>query len=178
MLYGQRVILRPVVEEDWEQRYQWLTDPEVSSTLPSGTGVPLTPATVKKRTQKYAEGDQSGAYFTVLNLDGKLLGNAQLFKIDPWARKAEFGIWIGDKSVWGQGYGTEVTQVLVQFAFERLNLHKVYLTVDATNAGAIRCYEKAGFQRDGILRDEAYKNGSYVDRILMSLLHSEYVVGS
>lgn len=40
MLYGQRVTLRPVVEEDWELRYEWLSDPVVNRTLPSGSGMP------------------------------------------------------------------------------------------------------------------------------------------
>ncbi len=56
------------------------------------------------------------------------------------------------------------------------NNHKVYLTVDADNPGVIiRSYEKSGFKKDGILRDEVYKNGQYVDRIIMSILKHEYV---
>jgi len=68
-----------------------------------------------------------------------------------------------------------VTRVVLDFAFERLNLHKVYLTVDADNPSAIRSYNKAGFKKDGVLRDEVYKNGQYVDRILMSILKHEYL---
>jgi len=52
----------------------------------------------------------------------------------------------------------------------------VYLTVDTDNPGVIiRSYEKSGFKKDGILRDEVYKNGQYVDRIIMSILKHEYV---
>lgn len=49
MLYGQRVTIRPVVEEDWIQRYEWLSDPTVNRTLPSGSGMPITPSVVKER---------------------------------------------------------------------------------------------------------------------------------
>ena len=56
------------------------------------------------------------------------------------------------------------------------NNHKVYLTADADNPGVIiRSYEKSGFKKDGILRDEVYKNGQYVDRIIMSIFKHEYV---
>lgn len=174
MLYGKRVTLRPVIEEDWELRYEWLTDPVVNQTLPSGSGMPLTPEVIRERTRRYAQADQSAAYFTITREDGIPIGNTQLFNIHPWSRHAEFGIWIGDKKVWGKGYATEVIGVVLDFAFERLNLHKVYLTVDADNPGAIRAYEKAGFYKDGILRDEVFKNGQYVDRIMMSILKDEY----
>ena len=97
-----------------------------------------------------------------------------MFNIHPWSKHAEFGIWIEDKKVWGQGYATEATSVVLKFAFERLNLHKVYLTVDADNLGAIRSYEKSGFKKDGILRDEVYNNGQHVDRIMISILKHEF----
>ncbi|MDV2682792.1 GNAT family protein [Alkalihalophilus lindianensis] len=173
MIKSKRIMLRPVVEEDWELRYKWLSDRDVNATLPSGSGLPLTPNAVRERTRKYAESNDKGIYFTIVGEDNKPIGNAQLFKIDPWNRHAEIGLWIGEKSEWGKGYGTEVTEILVQFAFNRLNLHKVYLTVDADNVGAIRCYEKVGFHSDGILRDEIYKNGKYVNRIYMSLLKTD-----
>ena len=147
MLYGQRVTLRPVVEEDWEKRYEWLSDPVVNRTLPSGSGMPLTPEVVRERTRKYAQTDLSSVYFTIIKEDGIPIGNTQLFNIHPWSKHAEFGIWIGDKMVWGQGYATEVTCIVLDFAFDRLNLHKVYLTVDADNPGAIRSYEKAGLNK-------------------------------
>lgn len=85
--------------------------------------------------------------FTVLQEDGTAIGNAHLFKINFWARHAEFSVWLGKKSVWGQRYGTEVIRLLAEFAFMRLNLHKVYLSVDDDNLGAIRCYEKAGLRK-------------------------------
>lgn len=175
MLFGQRVLLRPMVEEDWELRYKWFSDPDVNLSLTSGNGIPLTPATVKEHTRNDAQMDASSAYFTILKDDGLPIGNAQLVKINPWSRHAEFGIWIGEKTEWGRGYGMEVTHILLRFAYKRLNLHKVYLTVDADNIRAIRCFEKAGFRYEGIMRDEVYKNGVYVDRILMSILSHEYI---
>ncbi|ALC84165.1 acetyltransferase [Bacillus gobiensis] len=174
MLSAKRITLRPVIEDDWEMRYRWLSDPDINKCPPSGTGIPLTPATVRERTLIYAKSDPSRVDFTVLQEDGTAIGNAHLFNVNPWSRKAEFGVWLGEKSVWGQGYGTEVTRVLAEFAFMRLNLHKVYLSVDADNFGGIRCYEKAGFKKDGVLRDDVFKNGQYVDRIIMSLLKKEF----
>ncbi|EPY06293.1 acetyltransferase [Paenibacillus alvei TS-15] len=97
MLYGQRVTLRPVVEDDWEQRYEWLSEPIVNRTLPSGSGIPLTPAVVKERVRGYAQTEPSAVYFTIIKEDGIPIGSTQLFNIHPWSKHAEFGIWIGDK---------------------------------------------------------------------------------
>lgn len=168
-------MLRPVVEDDWELRYKWLVDPEVSATLSSGAGMPLTPAEVKERTAKYAKRNADSAYFTVMELESsENIGSAQLFGINHWARSAELGLWIGEKSSRGKGYGTDIVHTLLGFAFHRLNLHKIMLTVDEDNPGAMRCYEKCGFRRDGILRDEVYKNGRYCNRLLMSILDQEF----
>ncbi|SEQ49561.1 Acetyltransferase (GNAT) domain-containing protein, partial [Virgibacillus subterraneus] len=100
MLKGKRLTLRPVVEEDWELRFKWLSDPEINSTLPSGNGIPLTPNTVRERTRKYAESNDKSVYFTIINKEDKSIGNAQLYKINPWNRNAELGLWIGEKSEW------------------------------------------------------------------------------
>lgn len=142
MIIGKRVILRPIVEEDWALRFKWLSDPEINATLPSGNGLPLTPNTIRERTRKYAASNNESVYFTIVSEDAVLIRNVQLFKINPWNRNAELGLWIGETSAWGKGYGTEVTEMLVQFAFNRLNLHKVYLTVDSDNLGAMDlCWE-------------------------------------
>jgi RimJ/RimL family protein N-acetyltransferase len=84
------------------------------------------------------------------------------------------GIFIGDKSVWDQGYGTDVMRLLLKHGFETLNLNRIYLKVYATNLRAIRCYEKVGYVPEGRLREASYKHGQYVDFILMSVLRSEY----
>ena len=84
------------------------------------------------------------------------------------------GIFIGDKSCWNQGYGTEVMRLLLKHGFETLNLNRIYLHVFATNLRAIRCYEKAGYVPEGRLREAEFKNGQYVDFIVMSVLRSEY----
>lgn len=83
MLYGQRVTLRPVVEEDWEQRYAWLSDPVVNRTLPSGSGMPLTPEVVRERTRRFAQTDLSAVYFTIIKEDCIAIGSTQLFNIHP-----------------------------------------------------------------------------------------------
>jgi len=63
--------------------------------------------------------------------------------------------------------------VLCRFAFEEMNLHKIRLDVYASNAAAVRTYENVGFRREGVLRDEAFRGGRYIDVLRMGLLREE-----
>jgi RimJ/RimL family protein N-acetyltransferase len=84
-----------------------------------------------------------------------------------------FGIGIGVTSMWGKGYGTEATRLLVRHAFQTLNLNRVGLEVYEFNQGAIRCYEKAGFRIEGRLRQSYFADGRYWDTVVMGILREE-----
>jgi RimJ/RimL family protein N-acetyltransferase len=102
---------------------------------------------------------------------------AGLFHLEWTNRSAEFGIFIGDKSLWDKGYGTEVLQVFLQHAFDTLNLNRIYLRVFATNARARRSYEKVGLAAEGTMRQAVFRNGQYIDVHVMSILSSEWRKG-
>jgi diamine N-acetyltransferase len=102
-----------------------------------------------------------------------LVGVCQLVSISPVHRSAELQIRIGDPSARSRGIGTYAIRALVAFAFRDLNLHRVSLHVFATNLRAIRAYEKAGFAREGVLREAAHVDGSYVDLVVMGILRPD-----
>jgi RimJ/RimL family protein N-acetyltransferase len=104
------------------------------------------------------------------------IGNCGFHNIDGRCRSAEVGLFIGEKELWGQGYGTEVMQLLLKHAFETLNLNRLSLDVYETNPGAIRAYEKAGFVQEGRKRQGMYLDGKYVDILIMSVLRDEWSV--
>ncbi|MEH7887318.1 GNAT family protein [Bacillus sp. JJ1609] len=79
-----------------------------------------------------------------------------------------------DPSVWNRGLGTEVTQLVLKYAFEQLNLHRVDLRVLEYNKRAIRCYEKCGFVQEGTEREGALIEGKYETDVFMSILDREY----
>ena len=87
---------------------------------------------------------------------------------------AEVGLFIGDKSCWNKGYGTEVMRLLLRHGFGTLNLNRIFLRVDAANQGGIRAYEKAGFVHEGRFREGTFRDGHYEDMLFMSVLRSEW----
>ena len=99
------------------------------------------------------------------------VGSVYLRDIDRTHKKAEYGIFIGEKDAWGQGYGTWAAKKMIAYAFEKEGLHKLMLRVLAENQGAIRSYEKAGFVREAYLRDEVFLEGQYKDVIYMAVIN-------
>src|SRR5262245_11695325 len=103
----------------------------------------------------------------------RLIGSCQLLGVSPVHRKAELQIRIGEADARGRGYGREAVELLLDFGFRDLNLHRVELTVLDGNETALKTYLAAGFVREGVLREAASIDGRYVDLIQMSILRDE-----
>lgn len=101
----------------------------------------------------------------------KPIGSVYVRDIDHVHHKAEYGIFIGEESARGKGYGTEAARLMIRYCFEELKLHRLFLRVYAENLQAIRSYEKAGFEKEAYLRDDVYVGGRYRDIVLMGILN-------
>ncbi|MCM1272135.1 MAG: GNAT family N-acetyltransferase [Clostridium sp.] len=106
--------------------------------------------------------------------DNKKIGSVFLKDIDKTHKKAEYGIFIGDSESQGKGYGTEAAKLITDYGFSVLGLHKIMLRVFAFNLGAVKSYEKAGFCREGYLKDEVCIDGRFYDMILMGMIKEEH----
>ncbi|MDR2043385.1 MAG: GNAT family N-acetyltransferase [Clostridium sp.] len=96
------------------------------------------------------------------------LGSVYLRDIDLWHRKAEYGIFIGEARARGRGIGTAAAKLMQEYGWREQELHKIYLRVLAENVRAIRSYEKAGFRREGYLKEEVRIDGNYRDLVWMA----------
>lgn len=104
----------------------------------------------------------------------KLIGVTSLINMDYVNRNAECIIDIGDKNYWSKGFGGEAFNLLLDFAFKELNLHKVYLRVFSFNVRAIKLYQKLGFVEEGKLEEQLYRDGKWHDINFMGLLRKNY----
>jgi diamine N-acetyltransferase len=176
MIYGERIRLRAIERDDIPRFVEWLNDPEVIAGL-----VINLPMASWDETRWFENLAQRPAEERPLALDMSLpdggwkhIGNVGLEGIEWMNRSAGFGIFIGEKSFWNQGYGTEATHLTLKHGFETLNLNRIFLHVYETNPRAIRAYEKVGFVKEGSMREARYHNGVYIDVLLMSILRSEW----
>lgn len=101
------------------------------------------------------------------------VGSVYLRDIDHKNKKAEYGIFIGEAEAAGKGFGSEAARLAVAYARDTLKLHKLMLRVFADNAGAVRSYQKAGFEKEGYLKDEFLQAGKYRDILLMAIIFEE-----
>jgi len=175
MIHGERVRLRAIEREDIPRFVEWLNDPEVIAGLLVSLPMSMADET------RWFEGLGSRApearplAIDIREAGGwRHIGSTGLEGILWTNRTAEFGILIGEKSLWNQGYGTEATRLMVKHGFETLNLNRIFLHVYETNPRAMRAYEKVGFVREGIMREARYINGVYINVVLMSILRSEW----
>ncbi len=175
MIYGERVRLRAVERSDIPYFQAWLNDPEVTQGL--ALYLPLSILDEEKWLERISQEDPNEKPLAIEIKDGdgwRLVGNCRLFNLEWTNRCGELGIFIGDKSAWNQGYGSEAVRLLLRHGFGTLNLNRIFLRVYATNPRAIRAYEKAGFVREGCLRQAVYKHGQYTDVYLMGVLRAEW----
>lgn len=106
----------------------------------------------------------------IIEYNGVPIGSVYLQDIDMVHNKAEYGIFIGDRSNCGHGVGTITAKKCIEYGFDILKLHRIYLRVYEDNKRAISSYEKAGFRREALLKDDVYVNGKYHNIVLMGIV--------
>ena len=117
-------------------------------------------------------------YFAIRTLkDDRFIGscglNGELF---PHG-EASVGIGIGERELWGKGYGTDAMMVILRYGFQELNLRRVSLTTSEFNPRAIRSYEKAGFVLEGRERGYFLRENRRWDMVFMGILRDEWLAG-
>lgn len=116
--------------------------------------------------------DQSERRF-IVDRNGENVGLVELVEIDHIHRRAEFQIIIAPE--WqNRGYARLAAQLVMAYAFDVLNLYKLYLVVDMENVHARHLYARLGFTEEGVLRREFFVNGSYHDVTRMCIFQDDY----
>lgn len=174
LLHGRRLRLTALTQEDLPTIARWQHNSAFLRFFDALPAYPRSEASLAQWLQGRQK-EKNAFLFAVRPLDeNTLIGYVELEGI-LWSHQVGWAsIAIGDPSHWGQGYGTEAMQLLLAFAFDELNLHRVQLTVFSYNRRAIALYEKLGFRHEGTYREFMQRDGRRYDMLLYGLLRSEW----
>lgn len=171
-LVGRHCYLSPLSHEDAEAHTRWEND--LTLAIPLGDEA-YTPTSLEKMHEQIDAALRNQAHvFSIVALDtDQTVGRCMLTNLDAVNRSAMLGILIGPEHQ-NQGFGQEATRLLLDYAFNLLNLNSVMLGVFAFNARAIAAYSKVGFQEIGRRRQARIIGGKAYDVILMDILAEEF----
>jgi len=173
ILKGGKVILKPIRVSEAENFLRWFKDSLVNRFI-SQEGKDLN---LRKeiRLIKDIRKNKNQIVWSIYTKDGVHIGSTGLHHIDlKRNKKATWGIVIGEKKYWGQGYGTDALKTILKFSFEKLKLNRVELSVFPGNTAGFKCYTKCGFKQEGIKRKSILKRGKYLDEVIMGILKEDY----
>jgi len=171
MIRGEKVIFRAIERDDLQQLRDWRNDPEIRTRTREFR---LLSMENQERWYKALHDDRNTIMFAVLDGKKSLIGVVGLTYIDWKNRRAEISIYVGDKEAQGQGYGLDALKTIMRYGFHDTNLHKLYAEIFAFNEPSVRLFEKAGFKRDGVKREDQYVDGKYWDTYAYSILEGEF----
>ena len=138
------IVLREFEESDIAKKVEWINNPANNQYL--HYDIPLN---VDKTLTWFKNKDNSKRVDCIIEYNGTPVGLIGLLQIDKLNKKAEYYITIGETEFKRKGIATKASKAIIDYAFNELKLHKVYLTVDARNDSAIKLYEKVGFKQEG-----------------------------
>jgi RimJ/RimL family protein N-acetyltransferase len=170
-LSGQSVCLRALERADAPTVLPWINDQEVIHHLLIHK--PTNLAAEEAFIDAMNRSDHDVVFGICATVSGELVGVVGLHRMDHKNRHALFGIFIGDPRHRGKGLGTEATAMVVRYAFDTLNLNRVWLHVYEDNKPAIRAYEKVGFVREGVLRADSFRRGRYWNTVVMGVVRAD-----
>lgn len=173
MLVGDRILVRPVENEDIPTIFQWSSDYELKELFDFRLEF-------LSRDELYSEVERYKADEKTIDLciadkgDKKIVGRCVLTEVDFINKKANCFLYIGDPEFRDKGYGTEALYIIMDYIFNKLNLNRLESYVFDFNKKAIKCYKKCGLKVEGIIREGVYRRGKYHDIYIMGILKYEY----
>jgi len=170
VIRGRLVALRPVRDDDVALIHAWQNDPEVWWLMDYERPFSMLDIADEERRAR-----EEGHPF-IIEADGRPVGKIGLNRFRHRDRICGLYVFIGDRRAWGKGYGPDAIFALLDHAFQRIDLHRVELWSLADNPRALRAYERCGFREDARLPERSWKDGRWVDHVIMSVTREGFVV--
>ncbi len=167
LLANKNIKLVPIERRHLTKSLQWVNDRQIAEKL-----MRYLPVSKKEELQWYRtiQKDRARMVFAV-EKDSKHIGNVGLYDIDYVHKKAELWIVIGEPKYRHRGFGRQCLTILFNYAFNCLNLNKIYLHVDQDNISAVRFYKSLGFKKEGRFKKDKYIEGRYRDILRLCIFN-------
>ncbi|MFX1357151.1 MAG: GNAT family N-acetyltransferase [Promethearchaeota archaeon] len=156
-IQGKRIDLLVKKIENIKIYHKWVNNPIVRKYL--SVEIPLSLEEIKKEWFPDYKDDKNIWFEIWHKLDQIPIGMIGLFKINYVYRTAEIGIFIGETNYWKKQFGTEAVSMIIDYAFNTLNIRKFVVAVNETNIQSLKMFEKIGFVEEGHLKDMEFING-------------------
>ncbi len=173
VLWGAKAGLRSLRPADAWALHRFMTDPEVAWLLYEEKSGPV-PGPLQLALSIWAQGLTVRTEWAILDETGRFIGVVRLWRLSDRNRSAMLTIFIGERSHWGRGYGSDALRLTLREAFGPLDLHRVELHVFDFNERAIRSYEKVGFVREGVRRQALRRGTRFHDILVMGITREEF----
>jgi RimJ/RimL family protein N-acetyltransferase len=175
-LHGLLLDLVPVTHEYHDKMVQYWNNPSRLWAM-MGENEPISKDAVKRIIEERLQGAErgyTGVHFMMRARDGNLIGSMGLNWVNYWSRVAWIGAWIGEEAYWGGGHGTDGLLLIMDYAFNWLDLRRLALQTMGLNARAQRNVEHCGFQLEARQRESTFVNGQRVDALNYGVLREEW----
>jgi len=178
-LDGERVFIRPPLPRDWQEWAELRQDSRAFLTPWEPTWPPdtLTRAAFTRRLRRQAvewREDEGYSFLVFERLSGALVGGLGLGNIRRGvAQSGTIGYWVGEAHA-RRGYTSAAVALVLDFAFERLGLHRVEAACLPENMASRGLLEKLGFTYEGFARGYLRINGLWADHRLYAILREEW----
>lgn len=164
------ISIRKFTQDDISYKVLWINDPQNNRYL--HYDLPLEYEKTKNWFDRIK--DSNNRYDAIIEVDDKPVGLNGLLSIDFTNRKAEYYVCLGELSYRGQGIAEMASKILLNIAFYDLKLNRVYLYTEENNLAAQKLFERIGFQKEGVLKEDVLSHGTFVNRYVMALTLADY----
>lgn len=175
-LLGPRVALRDWTLDDADDIVRYASDPEVVRYMPWGPHQTTDEVAgfLERSVQQQREEPRRFYEMAVeWRETGEVLGGGGLRVPEPEHKQGEIG-YVLRRDHWGLGIGTEIAELLLDFGFGELGLHRVAAGTDAENVASQRVLEKAGMRREAHFRQDKFRRGEWCDSFIFAILEDEW----
>ena len=175
MLETDRLFLRELTVEDFDDVHAYGSDPEVVEYVAWGPNTEQETRDFLERTVEEASADPrlQWLFAVVRKSDERLLGSAGLYLPGVDAHQAMLGYAYG-REAWGRGFATEAALEMVTLGFDVLGLRRIWAACDPDNRASARVLEKIGMRLEGRLREDQNIRGRLRDSLVYGLLEPEW----